>query len=160
MAGAGVPGVERREEALRLVGRAPRRGRALLLQTESNRTPGRRGCREGRCRREATVQDLLLDHADQNRYGTQKVTSYSFRLSFIRRMVERYTDDTGVVNWNAVTQKTRHLQEKCLRAFYQAPGGAEGSGGRSAECTGIFSMCLYFHDRQGDLVVSTSIPGN
>lgn len=71
----------------------------------------------------AAVQECMMKpDKPKDRFGTQKITSYSFRIEYITRTIERYTAADGIVDWSKVKQKTRHLEEKSLRSTYQRLG--------------------------------------
>lgn len=72
---------------------------------------------------DAAVQECMLKtDKPKERFGSQKITSYSFRIEYITRTIERYTTEDGIVNWASVKQKTRHLEDKALRSTYQRLG--------------------------------------
>jgi integrase len=47
------------------------------------------------------------------------VTSYSLRRNFVHRTIERFTDESGVIDWDKVTAMTLHFDEATVKAYYQ-----------------------------------------
>jgi len=55
--------------------------------------------------------------------GKRAATSYSFRRNFVQRMIEKFTDDEGFVNWAQVAKLTAHKNLEVLRNRYTKPFG-------------------------------------
>lgn len=59
-----------------------------------------------------------LDHA----LKSLGLTSYSLRRCYVQQVIAWATDDRGVIDWSMVKQKTLHIDEATVQAFYVKAG--------------------------------------